>query len=95
MPDFLDYVEEMALRPPPEDLGKLLRGHISSDSPLMYALAGVLKQATELSKGLALLDFTSEEGRLKAIRQQGVVEGLMMAVEITLRPAQEVANGGQ
>ena len=94
MPDFLAYVEEMALRPPPEDLGKQLRVHINSDSPVMYALARVLKQATELSKGLATIDFTTDEGRLKAIRQQGVIEGLVMAVELVLAPAQEEANGG-
>ena len=83
----------MGEEPQPEDLGKLLRPLISSDGPLLRALALVLKQATELSKGLATIDFTTDEGRLKAIRQQGVIEGLVMAVEIVIRPVKELDDG--
>jgi hypothetical protein len=80
-------------KPAPPELGKLLKGYISSDSPVMWALSRVIIQANELAKGLATVDFTNDEGRFKAIRQQGTIEGLLMAVEITLAPAQEEANG--
>ncbi len=83
----------MEREPTPEDLGKQLRPLISSDSPMVRALALVLKQATELAKGLATVDFTTDEGRLKAIRQQGVIEGLVMSVEIALRPVRELDDG--
>lgn len=83
----------MAREPLPEGLGRQLRGHISSDSPVMWALSRVVLQTVELAKGLATMDFTSDEGRLKAIRQQGVIEGLVMAVEIALQPVKELDDG--
>ena len=82
MLDYQALMEQMGQEVEPPDLGKQLRPLISSDGPLLRALALVLKQATELSKGLATIDFTTDEGRLKAIRQQGVIEGLIMSVEI-------------
>jgi hypothetical protein len=85
----------MALKELPQDLGKQLRAYISSDSPLVWALSRVTQQAGELTKGLATIDFTTDEGRLRAIRQQGVIEGLVMAVEIVLRPAQEDLDARQ
>ena len=83
----------MVQQPLPEDMGRRLADYLGSDSPVLRALSLVLKQAEESSKGLAMLDFTTEEGRLKAIRQQGVVEGLVMAVEIALRPVREMDRG--
>jgi hypothetical protein len=83
----------MVKEAPPEELGKLLKGYISSDSPVMWALSRVVLQANELARGLATIDFTTDEGRLRAIRQQGTIEGLLMAVEIALRPAQEEGDG--
>ena len=86
-------MEEMALKALPEGLGKQLKAYISSDSPVNWALSRVVLQARELAKGLATVDFTTDEGRLKAIRQQGVIEGLIMGVEIFLAPVKELDDG--
>lgn len=86
-------LEEMAKEDLPEGLGKQLKAHISSDSPVVWALSRVVRQAGELAKGMATIDFTSDEGRLKAIRQQGTIEGLLMAVGIVLAPVQEENDG--
>jgi hypothetical protein len=59
----------------------------------MWALSRVVKQANALSHGLVSIDFTIEPGRYEAIRQQGIIQGLLMAVDIALQPAQEELDG--
>ena len=78
---------------PPEDLGKLLKGYISSDSPVMWALSRVVLQANALANSFTSIDFTADAGRFEAIRQQGIIQGLLMAVDIALAPAQEELDG--
>jgi len=93
MQDYRDLMEEMVLQAPPADLGKLLKGYISSDSPMMWSLSRVVLQANALANSLTAIDFTVESGRFEAIRQQGVIQGLLMAVDIALAPAQEELDG--
>jgi hypothetical protein len=83
----------MALREPPEDLGKQLKAYISSDSPIMWALSRVILQANVMANGMTTIDFTVDAGRYEAIRQQGIIQGLLMAVDIALQPAQEELYG--
>ena len=93
MSDYRDLMEQMVGEEPPEDLGKLLKGYISSDSPVMWALSRVVLQANALANSFTSIDFTAEGGRFEAIRQQGIIQGLLMAVDIALAPAQEELDG--
>jgi hypothetical protein len=95
MQDYRDLMEEMVGKPCPADLGKLLKGYISSDSPVMWTLSRVVLQANALANSLTAIDFTVDAGRFEAIRQQGVIQGLLMAVDIALAPAQEELDGRQ
>jgi hypothetical protein len=59
----------------------------------MWALSRVVLQANALANSFTSIDFTIDAGRFEAIRQQGIIQGLLMAVDIALQPALEELDG--
>lgn len=73
-----------------QDLGQRLKPLLTSDGAMTEALANVVRKRNELSLGLAGMDLITEEGRFAALKQQGLVFGLSMALETILRPLLEM-----
>lgn len=90
MQDFQALIE--AAQTPPEDLGKMLRPLLSSGAPLVFALGSVLAEARAFSLALAGEDLSTESGRFAAIKRQGMIEGMKLAVEKILAPVKELNN---
>ena len=89
MADIREAVFQAAMVPLPIDHGRQLRPMLSSDSPLLAALGQVHLRAGEAAMSLQSEDLVSEEGRAKALRKQGIVEGLRLAIEVVIGPVQE------
>ena len=64
--------------------------------PFQRALREVLREADDAAKQLASADLVTDEGRLKAIRNQGRIDGIRRAVdlliELTAREFEEDEN---
>ena len=69
--------------------GKDLKSLLTQDSPLVAALAEVAKAAEDKLRAMANADLTSDQGRLAAIKAQGEVKGLQMAIEMIGEMAEE------
>lgn len=63
---------------------KSVRALLSGDGPLLAVLSQLALQAQRMAEGLQGCDLGSDEGRLKAIRMQGTVEGIRRCVEMFL-----------
>lgn len=73
---------------PTEEHAKAIKAQLSGDSPLM-AFVGMLESEhityrDAVSKG----NFATDEGRLQAIKAQGVMHGLNRAIELLLEFAE-------
>lgn len=66
--------------PTPEEI----RVSFSSDTPLFKLTAELLRTAEARTLGLARIDLTTDEGRLKAVQLQAEARGLFTAVDIIL-----------
>ena len=78
----LDYLLQRArAQPLSEDINLSLRPLLSSDGPLLAVLSQLALQAHDMAAGLQGMDLVSDEGRFKAVRMQGMVEGVRLAVD--------------
>lgn len=84
--DYQALVEEAAKAQLPENFGKILRPLLSSDGPLLAALGQIRRKAQEMAWSLQAESLVSEEGRAEAIRKQGTIVGLMLAIDQILDP---------
>lgn len=87
--DYRVLIQEVAQRPAPWDLGKQLRPLLASDSPLLYSLAAVVKQAQDFAWAMQSDDLVTDEGRAQALKRQGVIQGLTLAIDTILAPLGE------
>lgn len=92
MQDYRALLVEVAKQEPKSDLALRLRPLLSSDGAMTEALANVVRMAGEMAVGLAGMDLVSEEGRFNALRQQGQVQGMQLALDAILRPLVEMED---
>ncbi len=85
---------ELAKQAPKEDLGRRLKPFFTSDGPMIEALANVVRLTEALALGLAGMDLITEEGRFRALQQQGQITGLQLALDAILRPVLEMNDDG-
>lgn len=83
------WVDQLAASPLPEGFKNELRSLLSSESPFMAMLGQVQRRAHEMAWSLQAADLTTDEGRMKALKDQGTVQGLLMAIEVMLAPVME------
>lgn len=91
--DYQELVEQAAKTSLPENFGKLLRPLLSSDGPLLAALGQIRRRAQEMAWSLQVADLTSEEGRADALKKQGMINGLMQAIDVVLDPVKDLEEG--
>lgn len=73
------------------ETGRALEKMLSADSPLLAFLKEVELQMDGARQALSVCNFSSEEGRAKAISLQGKIQGLLAAEEILF----DVASKGE
>lgn len=95
MRDYQALVEETALKLLPQDLGRQLQALLTSDGALPVALGLIHNRIGLLSRDLMTFDLMSDEGRLKGVRRQGEIAGLLLAIDIILTPAKENSDAAQ
>lgn len=88
--DYQALVGEAANRPLDPNHSKALRQLLSSDGPLLASLGQIQRLAHEIAWSLQAVDLGSDEGRMEAVRLQGRIQGLSMAIETILEPAKEL-----
>lgn len=79
-------MDEAAKKKLPHNYDELLKPLLSSDGPLLMALGQIKRRAQEIAWGLQVADLTSEQGRAEALKNQGVINGLIMAIDVVLEP---------
>ena len=95
MADIREAVLQAATVPLAVDHGRSLRPMLSSDSPLLVALGQVHLRAGEMAMSLQSEDLVSPEGIARALKKQGMVEGLRLAIEVVIGPVQEFEDSRQ
>jgi hypothetical protein len=90
--DYQALIREQAHHPLPPDLGKQLRPLLSSDSPLLAVLGLVMARAQEMAWAIQAENLATDEGRAAAIKSQGLIGGLQMAVDVILAPVRELED---
>jgi hypothetical protein len=58
----------------------LARNQLSQDGLLLHVVAAIQRQSRILESQLATMNLVTDEGRLKAIQQQGRLSGLKLAL---------------
>lgn len=66
-----------------------LRELLTTGSPVLKFLGDLERQIRDKERAIATTPLFTEENRLKVIQDQGVVKGLMQAVQILLDAAEE------
>lgn len=74
------------------ELARGLRPLLSSDSPLWLLLSEIEQRAKELAQSLQGDDLVTPEGIARAVKKQGVVEGLRLAISMVLDPVKELED---
>lgn len=95
MVDYQALVEEAAKGQLPENFGKQLRPLLSSDGPLLAVLGQIKRRAQEMAWALQVEDLVSEEGRAGALKKQGQINGLMLAIDTILDPVKALEEGDE
>lgn len=62
---------------------------LASDAPLVQALGLIEKRAKELAEAMAGHDLLSDVGRAEAIKTQGTILGLRLAIDTILQPVRD------
>lgn len=80
------YQQLRAARPPTaEEIAEVF----ASDTPLFFLLGEFLRQGDAFAQGIVSVDLTTDEGRLKALKQQGKAQGLLYAVDMVIDLVEE------
>lgn len=83
-------MDEAAKHQPPENFGASLKLLLSSDGPLLVALGQIQCRAQDMAKALSVADLVTDEGRADALKKQGIIQGLKMAIDIVLDPVKNL-----
>lgn len=72
---------------------KDLRALLSQNAPLVAALAHLEQTAAERAANLVNADLSTDQGRLNAVKVQGEVRGLRMAIDLIGELAEAKTDG--
>lgn len=73
------------------EMAKDLRDLLSNDSAVLAYLGVLEERRLATQNSLVTVDLASDEGRLRALRMQGIIAGYKLATEVLL----ELANSDQ